>query len=85
MIVSFNVNSSESPIVALGYRDDDHNLRRPAAMIVRQADGLYHARGYFTGFPVHTGNLTDCCNAIRNYGSSISYGDPDTDWGLLAF
>lgn len=83
MIVSYNVQTA--PTIAVAYRDDDKAHKNPCAHIVRINSETFRAEGYRTGLFVAEGTLSDCVAAIRDYGKgSLSYGDPDTDWGLLS-
>ena len=82
MIVTFNTESTD--IVAIAYSEYDSGLNRPAAQIRKIGNGDYVAEGYTTGYQVHRGNAASCVEALREYGKGLSYGDPDTDWRLLA-
>lgn len=78
------VSGPRTKLYALAYTMADFTRSRPVARIVKAGEG-FRAEGYKTGAVVTEGTLAECYDALRNYGNSTtSYGDPDTDYRLLA-
>ena len=84
-VVFANVVSSRTRVHCLAYTMADFTRSQPVARIVKTGDDTFRAEGYQTGAVVAEGTMAECYDALRNYGSSTtSYGDPDTDYRLLA-
>ena len=84
-VIFTNVVSPRTRVHCLAYTMADFTRSQPVARIVKTGDDTFRAEGYKTGAVVAEGTMAECYDALRNYGGgATSYGDPDTDYRLLA-